>query len=346
MKKFNHTIYAMLLFLAVAFLPTTVNGAVIVDNGPLVNSPGSGFGGADESVLQNVSLGMNILGFGHRFSNNETIADDFTIADATILNTIDFFSYQSFSPATSMITSVVLRIWDGVPGAGGTVIFGDLSTNLLVNTTFSNIYRVVETNMGGTERPIMRNTVDLGGLTLAAGTYWLEWQVDGSAAFSGPWAPPITITGQTTTGNALQSTDNGVTFNPVIDTNGTNTPQGFPFIINGEIVAVPTMGEWGLFLFMLIVLTMGVVFVQKRQVQLAGGASLEQSTSFKGGFSSYLPFDAQHYVSMIPHALGCAVVGFALIWVFWGEITVTDLVGMMVSLPLFTYFLHVAFPKK
>ncbi len=43
------------------------------------------------------------------------------------------------------------------------------------------------------------------GTALAQGTYWVQSATDGSLA-SGPWAPPITILGQTTTGNALQYT--------------------------------------------------------------------------------------------------------------------------------------------
>lgn len=39
------------------------SGAVLYDNGPLVNSPGTGVGGLDESVLQG-NLGMTTLGFG------------------------------------------------------------------------------------------------------------------------------------------------------------------------------------------------------------------------------------------------------------------------------------------
>ena len=43
---------------------------------------------------------------------------------------------------------------------------------------------------------------------LPAGTYWVDWQADGTLA-SGPWAPPVSILGQTTTGNALQFTSTG-----------------------------------------------------------------------------------------------------------------------------------------
>ncbi|MCA9870115.1 MAG: hypothetical protein KC487_07020, partial [Anaerolineae bacterium] len=37
--------------------------AVLWDNGPLVNGVGTGVGGADESILQSITLGMSTLGF-------------------------------------------------------------------------------------------------------------------------------------------------------------------------------------------------------------------------------------------------------------------------------------------
>jgi hypothetical protein len=77
----------------------------------------------------------------------------------------------------------------------------------------------------------MQNIVT-GGFHLPPGTYWIDWQMDGTLA-SGPFVPPVTILGQTTTGNARQWL-NGGDWNPVHDT-GTGTPQGLPFILRGYI---------------------------------------------------------------------------------------------------------------
>ncbi len=65
-------------------------------------------------------------------------------------------------------------------------------------------------------------------VTLPAGTYWVEYQFGGTLA-SGPWAPPVSIVGQTTTGNALQKTSTG--WAAAVD--GT-FPQGVPFLIFGN----------------------------------------------------------------------------------------------------------------
>ena len=211
---------------------------VLYDNGPLVNEPGGAPGGADGSVLQ-TTLGMNTLGFGHAVTSGFRVADDFTVDDpgGWQVDQITFYAYQTGSSTTSTITAVNYRIWDGVPGAAGsTVVFGDTTTNLLIDTTWSGIYRYSETTTD-TTRPIMANTASAG-FSLDAGTYWLDWQVGGSLT-SGPWAPPITIDGQTTTGNGLQYNPTTATWGDA-DDSGTLTQQGFPFIIEGTVAGGPT----------------------------------------------------------------------------------------------------------
>ncbi len=60
------------------------------------------------------------------------------------------------------------------------MIWGDLTTNRLASTAWSNIYRVTDTTLTTTNRPIMADIATIG-TTLAAGTYWLDWTTDGSA---------------------------------------------------------------------------------------------------------------------------------------------------------------------
>jgi hypothetical protein len=137
----------------------------------------------------------------------------------------------------SPITHVNYRIWDGDPSnPASSVVYGDTSTNRLVNTNWTNVYRVLDTDLLDTQRPVMEDLVDTG-IWLGPGTYWLDWQTDGTLG-SGPWANPCTILGQTTTGNGLQSLDNGVTWAAAIDS-GTSTPQGFPFIMLGIVGQPP-----------------------------------------------------------------------------------------------------------
>jgi len=201
---------------------------VLYDNGPLVTHPGGGAGGADASALQ-TALGMSTYGFGAQLSAGNRVADDFTIASGNwTIETITFFTYQTGSSTTSTITGVNVQIWDGPPNAGGTVVWGNTTTNVMVSTTWSNDYRVLDTGLLDSTRPIMAVVAGVN-TTLPAGTYWLDWQFDGTLS-SGPWAPPVTILGQTTTGNALQYTSTG--WASLIDT-GSSTAQGLPFIVEG-----------------------------------------------------------------------------------------------------------------
>ena len=203
------------------------------DNGPLITHPGGGAGGADFSMLQ-TDLAMNTLGFGHQFASDIHIADDFEVgAGGWNIDSIDFFAYQTNSGNQSTITGLYVRIWDGSPDDGGSnVVWGDLTTNLMVSTAWANMYR--GSALDATNRPVMQSQAAIG-TQLAAGTYWLEWMSDGTGA-SGPWAPPISILGQTTTGNGLQYYLSA--WGPANDS-GTLTQQGFPFLIDGSVVPAP-----------------------------------------------------------------------------------------------------------
>lgn len=221
--------------------PPVVEMSELYSNGPLVNAPGGGSGGADGSLLQNSApLSMTILGFGHAVSSGIRMADDFTITDPTgwTVDSIAFYAYQTGSTTTSSITVVNLRIWDGPPNVpGSSVIWGDSVTNVLSATRWTGIYRATVTAPTGTTRPIMVNIVGLAGLDLPQGTYWLDWQAAGTIA-SGPWAPPITINGQAITGNSIQFTP-GTGWAPARDTGPDSAQQGLPFKIYGEISSPP-----------------------------------------------------------------------------------------------------------
>ena len=199
--------------------------AILYDNGPLVTHPGGGAGGADASVLQ-TALGMGTYGFGYQVTAGNRLADDFTITGGGwFVETITFFGYQTGSSTTSTFTAMNLQIWDGPPDdPGSMVVFGDTTTNRLSTTTWSNAYRVLDTDITASNRPIMANTVTVNTF-LGAGTYWLDFQADGTGA-SGPWAPPVTVLGQTGSGNAMQWT---TAWDPATDVG----PQDFPFIVEG-----------------------------------------------------------------------------------------------------------------
>ncbi len=200
---------------------------MLYDNGPLVTNPGTG-GGADTSLLE-TGLGLNTLGAGHAQSTGYRVADEVVLATGCTVDSIAFFAYQTGSTTTSTFTGYNLRIWDGVPGAPGTnLVWGDSLTNIMGSTSWSNIYRMSD-SAPGTTRPIMISYAVTTGLHLDPGTYWLDWQANGSLG-SGPWAPPISILGQTTTGDAKQW---NLTAWVDLTDSGTLTGLGLPFIMYG-----------------------------------------------------------------------------------------------------------------
>ena len=161
--------------------------AVLWDNGPMTTHPGGGFGGADASALQ-TSLGMGVYGFGHAISTGYSVADDFTISggDWTI-EELHFFAYQTGSTITPTINAYHVEIYDGDPSSGGTIIWGDWTTNVFTSASFTNIYRVLDTDLLNSQRPIMESVVSVSpALVLSAGTYWIRWQAGGTLS-SGPW---------------------------------------------------------------------------------------------------------------------------------------------------------------
>jgi len=215
-------------------LPVPENtAAILYNNGPFMNSPGTGFGGADESVIV---TGTNSYGF----NDNNTpyrITDDFTVGaeGSWGLTSIEFFGYQTGSTTTSTFTQAFIRIWNGMPGAAGSaVVWGDTTTNRLASTSWTNCYRVSVPGGVETTRPLMKIVANTSGLVLSPGNYWVEFGAKGTLA-SGPWCPPISINGQPNCGNALQFV--GTTNGYVAITSGASLyPQGVPFIINGSVI--------------------------------------------------------------------------------------------------------------
>lgn len=248
---------------------TGPDGPVLFDNGPLVTETGTGAGGADLSVVQNETLGLNVLGFAHSLETEFQVADDFEVPPGGWrIDQIVFFAYQTGSTTVSTITDYRVRIWDGPPaGPGSTVVWGNLATNVLAETAWANLYRTAQAfEPTNTERPVMANTVSVG-TVLAAGSYWLEWEAAGTLP-SGPWAPPVTVIGQATTGNALQSGDNGATFDP-LDDDGALAQQGLPFLIVGsaavpESLPVPSLQAAGVALLALLVSVLAAAALRDR----------------------------------------------------------------------------------
>lgn len=117
------------------------------------------------------------------FSTNDfALAEDFTVpaGPSWNLTTIRFYALDQTGSATSGYTNIRVRIYNGVPGAGGTIVFGDMTTNRFAATGTTNKQAIFSTS-GSAAAPtpnIPIHFIDANvPVTLAPGTYWVEWQV-------------------------------------------------------------------------------------------------------------------------------------------------------------------------
>ena|GEM_PF-2176814 len=209
---------------------------VLYDNGPFITHPGAGAAGADASAINDpysTTYGMNASS-----TSNYSVADDFIFSGESTIETVDFYVYQTSAPSTtSTITAVFVRIWDASPMEGGTIIWGDMTTNRMISTEYSNVNRTTLAALTNTDRRLMKVVADIDGLTLQRGVYWIEMMFSGSLA-SGPWIPPVTVLGIEENGNGVQRV--GADWQRCVD--GTTGNQfELVFVINGTGVGyIPT----------------------------------------------------------------------------------------------------------
>jgi PEP-CTERM motif len=182
-----------------------------------------------------IRTGGTLFGAGAQGNIPNLVADDFAVGGAGWnVESLSFFSYQSFAGSVYTFTGVNWSIVSGDVTTGTVVASG---TGTATNGGLQG-YRVTSTTLTNTDRAIFRLNVDVTDFNLAAGNYWLRWGMTGTLA-SGPWQPP---TADGAFGNGAQSLANGP-FAGVVDA-GDGLGVEFPFIIAGSVVPEP--GTWAL----------------------------------------------------------------------------------------------------
>lgn len=222
----------LLFFLA--FLPCLAwsqADTILFDQAQYVTEPGA-FNGYDISRLhpEHVSFGPGI-----NFAYGYMLADDFTLDAAATINELEVYAYQSYSPTTSTMTGLYFQIYDGSPMDGGQVVWGDLTTNRMTATAWTECFRCGHSGSNPTnnERPIMSITASGLGIQLEAGTYYIAWGVTGTGEY-GPYGIPVTIAGEPATGDAMQYDGNGWWRELYMDQNY-NCPAGAAFRLSGTV---------------------------------------------------------------------------------------------------------------
>ncbi|MCB0633545.1 MAG: IPTL-CTERM sorting domain-containing protein [Saprospiraceae bacterium] len=104
-----------------------------------------------------------------------------------------------------------------------------------------------------------------------------------------------------------------------------------------KVQNIPTLSEWGLILFVLLITGLGLTTIYS--VKYAPALSSGGQMVTKPGFKFF--FDRQLFARKLPQGLLAMAVGAVLILIFWGEILTHDIVGLFMVLPLVTYILHI-----
>src|SRR5690625_7507726 len=89
-----------------------------------------------------------------------------------------------------------------------------MTTNVLTSVEITDGLRTTDSMPNDESRLIQEIIVNTPDLIVDAGEYWIDYSLEGIGQ-SGPWSPPITITGVTHTGNAMQH--NGSSYTSIID---------------------------------------------------------------------------------------------------------------------------------
>jgi subtilisin-like proprotein convertase family protein len=151
-----------------------------------------------QNVTGNLAIANTSAGFSAGLTAGNSIADDFTVpaGPSWNLTKITVYAYSTGSTGTvSPFNDLRVRIHSSNPLSGPTtILFGDLTTNRLAASTSTNVFRIFSTvvfaSASGTTRNIWRLEANAS-VTLAPGTYWLEYQTGTALAsnFSPPSSP-------------------------------------------------------------------------------------------------------------------------------------------------------------
>ena len=206
----------------------TTKGRTVLYEPHFVTDPGAMANGADASWIKGT---QSTYGPGAQQSAGNIVADDFTLTSASTINEIEVYGYQTGSSTQSTFTGLYAVIYDGNPMSGGQIVWGDMNTNIMTSTSFTNAYRG-NGDASGTTRPIMALTASNLNIALEAGTYYLAWNMTGSGS-SGPWGQPEAYPTVGNSGNGVQYQSSSSSWLALADS-GSSEPYGLAFKLVGE----------------------------------------------------------------------------------------------------------------
>lgn len=236
LKKLRLRISLVSALVVSMFLVTGNADAQQYVNGNLSTGPTSSTGTAAPAgyTWSEVQAGNTLAGSAANITAGFSLADDFTVPAGTwAVSKISFFAYSTGYASTTVppFNDIRLKITNGDPSSGSpTVVYGDLTTNRFSAASNASMYRIFN-GTPGTTRIIWKVEVNISGLNLTPGTYWMEWQLGTISGVTSNFSPPSTVVGTVTQpgNNAKQHDLTAGTWANVLD--GTNQ-QDMPFIID------------------------------------------------------------------------------------------------------------------
>lgn len=209
-----------LLILGLAAIGGSAQAVELYNNGPVVDANGLSI-----LVSPNTTFGLGV-----QVSAGNSVADDFTVGGGGWnVQSLSLYSYQTNASAFTF-TSATWSIVSGDVNAGTVVASGTMAPG----DGGLQGYRVTESTLGNTARPIFELELDIPDVNLAAGSYWLRWSLVGDSLFSGPWQP---LTADSAVGNLQQAVGGGA-FAAWVDA-GSGVGAAAPFAIHGSVVPEP-----------------------------------------------------------------------------------------------------------
>lgn len=162
------------------------------------------------------------------------MTDDFTLFAPTKLSKLTFWGYMTGNTSPeSQIIDAYFRILDDFGNFPGDEIAGSLDAPVEFTATFTGSYYG-----SGTTRPMYRIEVDLQGLRLCPGTYWIQYNLDNNDIR--PQGGTVTGNYFTTLTSPTPADANGYHYDvlanqyfPLFDTN-TSTWFQPPFLLEGD----------------------------------------------------------------------------------------------------------------
>jgi hypothetical protein len=226
---------ALVCVLLSELVPCSTARAQSIANGPMVTHATQGVGGSDASAVQTTTFGMQVYGVIADGQTGGRIADDVAVpaGESWVVQAVTLYGYVAGTgTGVSPFASVNLRVWDGPPGLGGVVIWGDETTNVLASEAFINVYRVADSNLKDALRPVYALQCVTSDLVLTGGkSYWLDWQYTLAVNGTGR-VPLVTILGQPgKLGANARGYDPAIGWTAVRDPSPSGAAQDVPFVV-------------------------------------------------------------------------------------------------------------------